>query len=1038
MAQNELHNNKKTVTGKVEKVVFHDLKTGRSILSIEQENGKSCSVIGNVDIPVEGSTIAASGRWRKDDKYGWQFMAEDIQIMSQLDDDMEPVEDGLMHALDFSNVLNKRLKGFRDIALDYKYDEEEYDFGYLCDTFETIKVTNEKKKAAAEEKDKAPKEVKRKEPEKKDTNIVTKDGAIYNKELTKLISGPKDQATFIIPSQVTCIGGGAFSGSRIESVVIPDSVSSIRNGAFSDCKQLTAITIPSSVDHIGDLVFAGCQNLMSINVDKDNTSFCDLEGVLYCHDLSQVLSVPNGLSAVRIHNSTTTIKTGAFHGCNKLTELFIPSSVENITLHEFGSCTMLETICIPKVVANEGLSSFCDANKPTSVSLSDSITHFSEKILDKQSKLNTIVIPASVQIIDEKAFQDCSLLKEIIVDEGNRHYRSIDGVLYDYDVSRIVWFPRGKNSVTIPESVTNIGYCAFSKCQELTSITIPDSVVCIGDDAFAGCGMLSKITIPNSVISIGECSFSGCSSLATITIPDSVAKIGSNAFYNCTGLRSVQITDLTKWCNIEFANHPSSSFYSKESDFSANPLVYANQLELNGNILKDLIIPDGINVIKDITFFNCKSLENVTFTREVSEIGKMAFYGCSNLIVDIPDTISKFGADAFKGCKKYTLDRTVNIDWTDVTFLDNRIRVPNLIGGWTEIEDTNVDNTVNTMCKHLVKIIPFLTVHYGSNATLVNAKELHDAVITLKIKNDLSALIREGYQPAEILRRIDGLPEKYIRELTPHDMTPYINFLLEKHASDKYPLVPVEEYIGGHLEEGAFIGGHREQGALYTIMIDGQPNIVWENNKDSRSTYVFRCTEEDYDETRQLVFDYIMAEEIGKRKLLHTDKCLTIFKEKPRMIVHNGLRSWASRLLKVDIDEIDVEDDIADKMNAISSKLSNEDLIRLSKATIYIEYELDPELHFYDDQTWDDNGVPVALYFAGEIALTRKRTYKVSKRLIAEAIADYEIKNIEDAYELICEHVVGYLEDELDEVSNGVNVSILADDSVVYSTNVES
>lgn len=1037
MAQKGQQDSKKSVNGKVEKVVFYDPKTGRSIFSIEQENGRPCSVIGNVDILEEGSTITATGKWRKDEKYGWQFLAEEIQVTSQSEEDMEPIEDGLMHALDFSNVLNKRLKGFRDIVLDYKYDEEEYDFGYLSETVETIKVANDKKKAEEEKKHKEL-EKKNKGPEKKDPKIEPADGAIYNKEMTKLISGPKNQASFIIPSQVTCIGGGAFSDSRLESVIIPDSVRSIRNGAFSDCKQLTAINIPSSVEHIGDLAFAGCQKLMSINVDKGNKEFCDFDGVLYSHDLSQVLSVPNGLAVVRIHDSATTIKTGAFHGCNKLTELYIPSSVVNISQHEFGPCSKLETIAIPDVVANEGISYYCDSNKPTSVTFSGSITHLGVTTLNWQNSLQTIVIPASVQSIEEKAFLDCPLLKEIIVEEGNSHFRSIDGVLYDYDVSRIVWVPRGKKSVTIPESVTNIDNCAFNWCQELSSITIPDSVTSIGDKAFMGCGMLSKIIIPSSVNCLGDCAFQGCSSLETIAIPNSVAKIGSKAFHGCTGLRSVQIADLTKWCSIEFAHPQSSSLYAKESDFSANPLVYAMQLELNGNVLKDLVIPDGISAIKDIAFFNCKSLEHVTFTRDVTEIGKLAFFGCSNLIVGIPDTVSKFGIDAFKGCKSYILNKTVDIDWKDVTFLENRIRVPNQIGGWTEIEDKNIDSTVNTMRKHLEKRIPFLTVHYERNATLVNAKELHDAVITLKIKNDLSALIREGYQPAEILKRIDGLSEKYIRELIPHDMTPYINFLLEKHAADKYPLVPIEEYIGGRLEDGEYVGGHRENGALYTIMIDGQPNIVWENNKDSRSTYVFSCTEEDYEDTRQLVFDYIMAEGNGKRKLLHTDKCLTIFKEQPRMIVHNGLRSWAARLLQVDNDEIEVKDDVEDKMNAIFSMLSKEDLKKLSKAIIHMEYELDPELHFYDDEMWDDNGVSVELYYAGERSLSRERTYKVSKRLIAEALAEHEIKDIEEAYELICEYVVGYLGDELDEVSDGVDVNIEIDGEIIYNTSVDS
>lgn len=912
MAQKEQQNNKKSVSGKVEKVVFHDPKTGRSILSIEQENGRPCSVIGNTDIPEEGSTIAATGRWRKDEKYGWQFLADDIQVTSQPEECLEPVEDGLMHGLDFSNVLNKKHKEFRNIDLDYEYDEGAYDLECLNEALETIKESQEKKKA--EEKKSKHKEsairkkletVIRKEPEKKDPNTVTVEGAIYNKEMTRLISGPKNQATFIIPIQVTCIGGGAFSGSKLESVVIPDSVRSIGNGAFSDCRQLTSINIPSSVEHIGDLVFAGCQNLKTINVDKDNKSFCDLDGVLYSRDLSLVLSVPNGLSAVRIHDSATKIKTGAFHGCNKLTELYIPSSVENIGQYEFGSCSkLLLTTSSPKAVADGGKSMRCEKKEQTTFALADSVTHISKKMFRNQSQLLSVVIPSSVESIEEGAFSGCPLLSDITVEEGNKHFRSIDGVLYDYNISRIVWVPREKSSVTIPNTVTKIGDYAFDNCRLLETISIPESVTTIGSGAFQG---------------------------------------------------------------------------------------------------------------------------------------------CSNLVMDIPDTVLKFGADAFSGCKGYNLDRTVDVDLKDVLFLNNRIRVPNPIGGGIEIKDNNVDSTMNSMRKQLAKIVPCLTIHYGSNATLVNAKELHDAVITLKIKNDLTALIREGHQPAEILRHIDGLSIKCIRELTPRDMTPYINFLMDKHAADKYPLVPIEEYIGGRLEDGTYVGGHREEGALYTIMIDGQPNIVWENNKDSRSTYVFSCTEEDYEDTRQLVFDYIMAEGNGKRKLLHTDKCLTIFKEQPRMIVHNNLRSWAAKLLQVNIDEIEVEDAIAvsekevtSKMNAISSMLSKEDLRKLSKATIYMEYELDPELHFYDDQMWDDDGAPVELYYTGEKTLSRERTYKVSKRLIAEALSDYEIKNIEEAYELICEHVVGYLGDELDEVSDGVNVSVEIDDLVVYSTNIES
>ena len=96
-------------------------------------------------------------------------------------------------------------------------------------------------------------------------------------------------------------------------------------------------------------------------------------------------------------------------------------------------------------------------------------------------------------------------------------------------------------SVTIGNSVTNIGWGSFHCCTGLTSVTIGNSVTIIGNYAFRNCSSLSSITIPNSVTNICEEAFSGCSSLASVTIPNSVTKIDNKAFYGCSSLNSVTI-----------------------------------------------------------------------------------------------------------------------------------------------------------------------------------------------------------------------------------------------------------------------------------------------------------------------------------------------------------------------------------------------------------------------------------------------------------------------------------------------------------------
>jgi hypothetical protein len=95
-------------------------------------------------------------------------------------------------------------------------------------------------------------------------------------------------------------------------------------------------------------------------------------------------------------------------------------------------------------------------------------------------------------------------------------------------------------SVTIPSTVTSIGFGAFSSCRSLTSITIPASVTSIGDAAFSYCTSLTNITIPTSVTSIGMQAFSGCTSLTSITLPAGVT-IGQQAFDRCTGIKEITI-----------------------------------------------------------------------------------------------------------------------------------------------------------------------------------------------------------------------------------------------------------------------------------------------------------------------------------------------------------------------------------------------------------------------------------------------------------------------------------------------------------------
>ena len=125
---------------------------------------------------------------------------------------------------------------------------------------------------------------------------------------------------------------------------------------------------------------------------------------------------------------------------------------------------------------------------------------------------------------------------EIVLSNGNKVVvpygeTKVEEILRNFSKASIT-------SITIPNSVTSIGYKAFAGCWSLTSVTIPNSVTSIGDMAFMDCKRLTSITIPDSVTSIGKAAFNGCRSLTSVTIPDSVTSIGGDAFpKGCTIIR---------------------------------------------------------------------------------------------------------------------------------------------------------------------------------------------------------------------------------------------------------------------------------------------------------------------------------------------------------------------------------------------------------------------------------------------------------------------------------------------------------------------
>ncbi len=193
--------------------------------------------------------------------------------------------------------------------------------------------------------------------------------------------------------------------------------------------------------------------------------------------------------------------------------------------------------------------------------------------------------------------------------------------------------------------VTAIGERAFEGESSITSVVIPDSVTAIEMYAFSGCRNLTNITLGNKVESIGILAFEQ-TNITSINIPASMKQIGSAAFFG-NSCKAVYITDLTAWCEIEFGSNLLDSPYAGE--FS-NPL-WQGKLYLNGELVTELVIPDGVTEIKPRSFCRYSDLVSVSIPDSVTKIGDYAFLGCSNLTsVEIPDSVTSIGKYAFSSC----------------------------------------------------------------------------------------------------------------------------------------------------------------------------------------------------------------------------------------------------------------------------------------------------------------------------------------------------------------------------------------------------
>ena len=435
--------------------------------------------------------------------------------------------------------------------------------------------------------------------------------------------------TVNIGNGVVRIGTETFADNKaLKEVVLGENLEKLGEGSFMNCASLAKINLPANVNDFDVTAFKGCKALKKIAISNDNANYKVAAGAIYSADGKTLVAIANNaLTALKIADGTEVIAANAFDLATGINEITFPASLVNVKAGALDVTSWFKAQKAGAVYAGTVL--YKVTGDVADLKIADKTTSIADNAVNNKT-VKAVTIPATVKTIGAYAFAESSIAEVVIPNSvtviGNNAFQGAALL----------------KKVTLSNALETMGKAMFKDCVALASIKIPATIKNIPVDAFLNCKSLAKVDL-GSVETIGKYAFANCEKLIVIELPATLTELDPMSFYGCKALEAVNVKD----GNAKFKSAEGVVITADENnEFNTLALYPAGK---QGGYA----VAEDIKFIADRAFYDCDNLTEVTFSDSIERIGTESFFDCDALLtITLPEGARNVGDYAFASCNE--------------------------------------------------------------------------------------------------------------------------------------------------------------------------------------------------------------------------------------------------------------------------------------------------------------------------------------------------------------------------------------------------